>query len=497
MKRLTFLRKTVLLFTLASFALVDSYGQQAEIEYDSGSDNPQLRLIETGPGASFVRIQMQNQIDGHWTIASRLGTSSDFNVFHSNDVDPGKNFINIDAIDDEINLNADCTVNDGDITISGEDPDLVISSDGTSDPAILFGDNGGSGDGRVWYDSDRDIMKFGTSTTTGALNANSAGKIGFNIDRFSSTEELDAQVTINANSGNTVTPAQLELRENNNSGYPNIHFTNFGLDGYWEIQGRSEGSATSNGFMHFMHSADGTNAEEILSIDGSDERVGVADATPEFTLSIDHASASPSLGNPNGLNIENTSNLDSWTLYTRTSSGGDLQFFYDASTGSGANPVLRGTIDSSNGAYTNNSDLRLKKNISNLENQLEKVMKMRPTRYQFKAQEGEEYSLGLIAQELQKIVPEVVTEISSKEEEGNDYLGVSYSELIPVLIGAIQDQQAIIDAQNSELSEMKVALADINDEMKSQISNMIKVELENMMNAENSTEFVSEMDTKE
>ena len=472
--------------------------QQVEIEFDSAGDLPQLRLIETDAGASFTRLQMQNQLPGHWTLASRVGTSSDFNIYYSNDVDPGINYINIDGTDELIRFNSDCELIDGDFTISGTDPDLVISSDATGDPAILFGDNGATGDGRIWYDSDRDVMKFGTSTINGAINANSDGKVGFDIDRFSSTEELDAQVTIKANSGNLSTPAHLELHENNNSGYPNIHFTNFALDGFWEIEARSEGSATSNGFMHFNHSSDGTISEEILSIDGSDERVGVLDPTPEYTLSVDHASGSPNnaTGSRNGFNIENTSTNDSWTFYTSTTSG-DMRMYYDADTGTGANPIQRGSFDSANGVYSSSSDLKLKKNISNLENQLDKVMKMRPTRYQFKTQEGEDYSLGLIAQELQEIVPEVVTQIANMEEDGQDYLGVAYSELVPVLIGAIQDQQDIIDAQNSELVEVKASLANMREEMKAEISNMIKAELQSSNNTESNIEVVSEKAAKE
>ena len=486
-------------FLIGAFLFMNqTTAQQLEVEYDSSSDNPQIQVIETGAGASFSIIKMQNLQPGHWTLASRTGASSDFNVYYQNDVDPGKNYINIDATDDEINMNSEVVVNDGDVTISGVDPDLVISSDATGDPAILFGANGGSSDGRIWYDSDRDIMKFGTSTTTGAMNVNADGKIGFDIDRFSSTEEIDSKVTIRANSGNTSTPAHLELYENNNSGFPNIQFTNFSLDGFWEIQARSEGSPTSNGFMHFNHSSDGTTSEEIFTIDGSDERVGVMDATPEYTFSVDHASGSPNnaTGSRNGFNIENTSNADSWTFYTSSTSG-DLRIYYDATTGTGAVPILRGTFDSGNGVYASSSDLRLKKNISNLENQLEKVMKMRPTKYQFKAQEGEEYSLGLIAQELQEIVPEVVTEIANEEEAGVDYLGVAYSELVPVLIGAIQDQQAIIDAQKTELAEVKASMASMMDEMKAELTSMIKAELTSNTHTASNDEVQTEKASKE
>ena len=152
-------------------------------------------------------------------------------------------------------------------------------------------------------------------------------------------------------------------------------------------------------------------------------------------------------------------------------------FYYDNNTTDGVNPVLRGTFDPSNGAYTNNSDRRLKKNISSLDNQLEKILQLRPIRYQFKSQQDEEYSLGLIAQEVQAIIPEVISQISKKGEDKEDFLGVSYSELIPVLLGAIQDQQAIIDAQNVVVSAVKADLGNMNASLQSQIQEMIKTEL--------------------
>ena len=41
------------------------------------------------------------------------------------------------------------------------------------------------------------------------------------------------------------------------------------------------------------------------------------------------------------------------------------------------------------------------------------------------------------------------------------YLGIAYSELIPVLIGAIQDQQEIIDSQKDQLTAMQSKIDDV------------------------------------
>jgi len=363
-------------------------------------------------------------------------------------------------------MNADVDVIDHDLKISGVDPDLIISASGTGDPAILFGDNGQQADARIWYSSDDKALNLGTSTINASISIDNDDRVGINLE----ADDIESQLTVKANAGNTQVPAHLELRENNNSQGGRIHMTNSNK-GYWEIHGDPNG--TTAGELDFSYN-NGISTTTLSRMDGPNLRVGIRDASPEYTLSVDHPSGSPdnSAGSRNGFNIENTSNQDSWTFYTRTgattptNTQGDLRIYYDSNTQDATNPVLRGTFDAQNGVYTNNSDLRLKKNISTLENQLDKVMKLRPTRYQFKNQEGSNYSLGLIAQEVQKIIPDIVKQVTEMEEDGTDYLGIGYSEFIPVLIGAIQDQQNIIDTQNKEIQSVKAELTEIKNMLK-------------------------------
>lgn len=63
--------------------------------------------------------------------------------------------------------------------------------------------------------------------------------------------------------------------------------------------------------------------------------------------------------------------------------------------------------------------------------------------------------MGLIAQGVQKIIPEIISVADNEEQT----LSLSYTELIPVTIKAIQEQQEIIDAQAKEIYELKEALA--------------------------------------
>lgn len=103
------------------------------------------------------------------------------------------------------------------------------------------------------------------------------------------------------------------------------------------------------------------------------------------------------------------------------------------------------------------SDARLKKDVRDLDYGLVEVMKLRPVRYKWKDNPDQEDRIGLIAQELQAVIGEVVSsrqltypnpESSTKEWVDSPTLGVTYEELIPVLIKAIQEQQdRIIELQ--------------------------------------------------
>jgi hypothetical protein len=100
------------------------------------------------------------------------------------------------------------------------------------------------------------------------------------------------------------------------------------------------------------------------------------------------------------------------------------------------------------------SDFRLKKNIESLDYGLSTIKEIRPVRYNWKDQSDDKARLGVIAQELQPIVPEAV--VGSPEEE--DPMGVNYEQLIPVLVKAVQEQQEQIEAQQEEIDALKAEI---------------------------------------
>jgi hypothetical protein len=109
------------------------------------------------------------------------------------------------------------------------------------------------------------------------------------------------------------------------------------------------------------------------------------------------------------------------------------------------------TVYATNGTI-NTSDRRQKKNIKDIQYGLGEVLQMRPVSFNWKKNDKGS-KLGLIAQELQDIIPEVV----SVGDDENQTLGVYYSDLIPVLINAIQEQQEEIESLKLRMSTFQVS----------------------------------------
>ncbi len=96
------------------------------------------------------------------------------------------------------------------------------------------------------------------------------------------------------------------------------------------------------------------------------------------------------------------------------------------------------------------SDANLKTNIHSSPYGLDEVMQMNPVQYNWKTNPTEDLQIGFLAQDIQKIIPEAVV-----VPENGDPLGMKYSELIPVLVKAIQQQQQRIDELEKQVKKMK------------------------------------------
>jgi hypothetical protein len=122
------------------------------------------------------------------------------------------------------------------------------------------------------------------------------------------------------------------------------------------------------------------------------------------------------------------------------------------------NIVANGNVTNSNNSYGAISDEKLKENITDATPKLDSINQVRVVNYNL-ISDPENKQLGVIAQELEQIFPNMVEEFPDKDNNGND-LGtttktVKYSVFVPMLIKAIQEQQAIIEALTARIEALE------------------------------------------
>jgi hypothetical protein len=99
------------------------------------------------------------------------------------------------------------------------------------------------------------------------------------------------------------------------------------------------------------------------------------------------------------------------------------------------------------------SDARLKENIRDLETGLDEVMALRPRRFDWKEGQGQDKKdvAGFIAQEVEPVLPELVTTGIEEDEAGDKYKMMAPGMLIPTLVKAVQELKAEVDSLKAQL----------------------------------------------
>jgi hypothetical protein len=103
------------------------------------------------------------------------------------------------------------------------------------------------------------------------------------------------------------------------------------------------------------------------------------------------------------------------------------------------------------GVVVHSSDFRLKKDIAPLTYGLETILELNPVEYNWKNREQEFKTLGLIAQEVQPVIENIVHTADDEDQT----LSVSYTELIPFLINAVKELKAENDALRSRVETLE------------------------------------------
>jgi hypothetical protein len=181
----------------------------------------------------------------------------------------------------------------------------------------------------------------------------------------------------------------------------------------------------SNGLSFY----DTTAAAVRMVIDTSGNLLVGATASANSTYSV-----ATFRGSTKGIAIQDSSTGNYRAIYPQA---GAL-FFY--------NGTNEGYLSSA-GAWINASDAKLKNSIVDIKYGLTALMNTQPRSYKMNDLDGD--YVGFVAQELQEVIPEVVSGDPEKQ------LGVDYGSLVAVAFKAIQEQQAIITQLQADVAALK------------------------------------------
>jgi hypothetical protein len=196
----------------------------------------------------------------------------------------------------------------------------------------------------------------------------------------------------------------------------------------------SDGDGNPRAFWNnvgaFSFQANGATAQNSTNFSS------VSNAFADWTFKCDNA-ASGGYGIGSYLNNDNGTNF----------------YFGGYSTSSNAYRIKiysNGNIQNTNNSYGSLSDIKLKENIIDATPKLDDLMKIKIRQYNLKDDKTKRKQIGVIAQELEEVFPNMVDETTDLDGDNND-LGtttkaVKYSVFVPMLIKAIQELKAEFDA---------------------------------------------------
>ena len=118
--------------------------------------------------------------------------------------------------------------------------------------------------------------------------------------------------------------------------------------------------------------------------------------------------------------------------FNRTTNDGDVTVFYKDGTSVGSISVTGSAT-----AYNTSSDQRLKDNIVDAPSASDDIDAIQVRSFDWKA-DGSHQKYGMVAQELQTVAPDAVTEGDTEE----DMMAVDYSKLVPMMLKEIQSLRA-------------------------------------------------------
>ena len=118
------------------------------------------------------------------------------------------------------------------------------------------------------------------------------------------------------------------------------------------------------------------------------------------------------------------------------------------------------------------SDMRLKDKVGDIEGALDKVGKLNGFYYRNNKEanligyEGNDLQIGLSAQDVESVLPEIVHPAPLAQSLGYDYKTINYDRVVPLLVNAINEQKEIVDNQKEEIEYLKSEISEMKEMLK-------------------------------
>ena len=231
-------------------------------------------------------------------------------------------------------------------------------------------------------------------------------------------------------------------------------------DDYSTVVGKYNDNTTSTSTLFQVGNGigDSNRSNALTVLDNGYTTIGTHTEEPTTDFQVNHGVA----GTLNGFKLQNSgSNENWWRFYTVNSNG--LLYLYSKSTGN-SNAV--GSFNNVSGAYTALSDRRVKDNFKDIYFNWQDFMQLKPLTYHYKTDKNKQSHLGLIAQDVKPIYPELV---SYNEED--DLYHLNYSGFGVVAIKAIQELKNEIETLKTQNKILQTEVSEI-DKLKQEITSI-------------------------
>ena len=401
------------------------------------------------------------------------------------------------VLDEKMRIDSSGNLMVGTVTAGGANAVTLNSTGAVNAFGYSFTNNNGAALDTGIRRATTNTMVFDTASTE-RMRIDSSGKILIG-DSASHTSDL-LQIETPASGGGH----GIQIRRNDSNtdqGVGSITFGNNAATDLASISAKTDG-ATDNGALLFNTSVSGGANTERMRIDASGN-VGIGTSSPATKLAVSGGYISQTDGtrtlylgsdgtgglfgtitnhylrfvtnNTERMRIDSSGNLlvagtsfnangsvcigpigtgtNGCTAVSASASATNIWRFYNPNGNVGTI-----SISGSATTYATSSDYRLKENVVDLDNGIDRLKQIPVHRFNFLADPNTTVD-GFIAHEVQDVVPEAITGAKDAvDDEGNpEYQGIDQSKLVPLLTAALQEAVTRIETLEAEVAALKGA----------------------------------------